>query len=167
MLTINILSGNILAEVNYMERSITTKLLLIILTVILCVGIVSTFFVPMLYNLVRGEGVMAFTEQNIFYQIGFYACYFICLTINYVLIRILKTVHSESPFKPETVKKLKVITVLFMLIAIIVGVKCIFIPTILSMAIVVLSFIASQSFYVLSQVFKMAVNFKHEIDFTV
>ena len=150
-----------------MEKSITTKILLVLLSIIMCVGIVCTFFVPRLYDFFRGEGVMAFSGRNLAYQAAFFACYLICLAINYVLIRILKNVHSESPFKVEIVNRLKIIAVLFMLIAIIVGVKILFIPTILSAAVVILSFIASQSFYVLSQVFKMAVNYKHEIDFTV
>ncbi|MCL2354366.1 MAG: DUF2975 domain-containing protein [Oscillospiraceae bacterium] len=150
-----------------MEKSITTKILLVLLSVILCVGIASTFFIPMLYDLYRGAEALEFSAKNIFYQVAFYSIYLICLVIIYVLIKILKSVHSESPFKVETEKKLKIITVLFMLIAIIVGIKFIFIPTVLSLAIAVLSFIASQSFYVLSQLFKMATAYKHEIDFTV
>jgi len=121
----------------------------------------------MIYDLLRWSGAVGFLERNIFYQVAFYSVYIIGLVINYVLIKILKIVHSESPFREETEKKLKVLAVLFMLIAIIVGVKCIFIPTVLSIALAALSFIASQSFYVLSQLFKMAVAYKHEIDFTV
>ena len=47
------------------------------------------------------------------------------------------------------------------------GIKTIFLPTILSIVVVVLTFIISLCFYVVAEVFKVAINYKEEIDYTV
>lgn len=149
-----------------MKKSKIAHFLLTILQIVLCGGIVSLFFIPHLYDMFS-EKAIRFLEYSIFFQTAFYLCYVICLAIIWILIRILKDVHLESPFKKETEINLKRIAVLFMLLAIIVLLKVIFVPTILSFAIIAFAFIASLSFYVLSQIIKMAIEYKHEVDYTV
>lgn len=150
-----------------MQKSNIAKFLLVILNISLVIGIVCLCFIPTLYDNFSNVGVDIFSNHNIIYQIAFYTCYIICLIIVYILINILKDVHNDSPFKKNMEFNLKKIAVMFMSLVVIIGIKVIFIPTILSFAVILVSFIASLSFYVLSQVFKMAIEFKHEIDFTV
>ena len=45
--------------------------------------------------------------------------------------------------------------------------KTIFIPTILSIAVIVVTFITSLCFYTLSQIFKVANEYKDEVDYMV
>jgi hypothetical protein len=54
-----------------------------------------------------------------------------------------------------------------MALFLIVIIKAIFIPTILSFAVALVCFIASLSFYVLSEVITSAIKYKNEVDLTV
>ena len=56
---------------------------------------------------------------------------------------------------------------MFMLLFIIVIIKALFIPTLLSFAVALICFVASLSFYVLAEVIKAAILYKEEIDYTV
>lgn len=147
-----------------MKKSIVAKVVAILLRMMLGVGIISLPFIPKLYDLISDY---AFDSQSIFYQIGFYVCFVISLLIIYGLIRIIDNVYRGSSFKKEMEITLKIIAILFMALAVIVAVKVIFIPTILSMAVGVVAFVISLCFYVLSQVFKTAIEYKNEIDYTV
>lgn len=149
-----------------MKKSNIAKFLLIVLNISLVLGIVCLVFIPTLYDTFSNAGELFF-KHNVMYQIAFYSCYIICLIIVYILTNILKDVYSGSPFKKSMEFNLKMIAVLFMLLVIIIGVKVIFIPTLISFAVILVAFVASLSFYVLSQVFKMAIEFKYEIDLTV
>ena len=78
-----------------------------------------------------------------------------------------KTIYKETPFKKEVEVKLKIIAVLFELLALIIGVKSIFMPTLLTFAIFIITFMVGLCFYVLAEVFKTAIAYKNEIDYTV
>lgn len=147
-----------------MKKSIVTKLIAILLRVMLGIGIIALPFIPKLYNLISDY---VFSNQTIFYRIGFYVCFAISLLIIYGLIRIIDNVYKNNAFKKEMEATLKVMAILFMLLAIVVAIKVIFIPTVLSMAVAIVTFVVSLCFYVLSQVFKTANEYKNEIDYTV
>lgn len=150
-----------------MEKSKIAKVVSVMLNVLLIGGIVALPFLAKLYNIFKMENVLSFSKQHFFYQLGFYSCFVICLVILYFLIKIFNLVYVGSPFKNELVVYLKVIAVLFMTLALIVALKTIFIPTILSVAVILVTFICSLSFYVLSCVFKVACFYKQEIDYVV
>ena len=57
--------------------------------------------------------------------------------------------------------------IMFMLLFLIVIIKSIFIPNLLSFVVAIICFIASLSFYVLAEVIKSAIKYKNEVDFTV
>ncbi len=147
-----------------MKKSIVTKLIAILLRVMLGIGIIALPFIPKLYDLISDY---VFNNQTIFYRIGFYICFVISLLIVYGLIRIIDNVYKNNAFKKEMEATLKVMAILFMLLAIVVAIKVIFIPTVLSMAVAIVTFVISLCFYVLSQVFKTANEYKNEIDYTV
>lgn len=149
-----------------MKKSKISIIVYYLLYLILIVGLVCSIFLPTLYDMFSGISIK-FREQTLIYQIAFYICYFIALLIVWTLITIFKDLYKDTPFKKEVEKKLKVIAVLFEILALIVIVKFIFIPTILTIAVFLISFIVGLCFYVLSQVFKIAIAYKDEIDFTV
>ena len=97
----------------------------------------------------------------------FYICYLLCLGIIFTLNYIFKNIYKQSPFNKTIEKSLKVIAILFMTLSVIVLIKTIYIPTILSIAVIVVTFITSLCFYTLSQIFKAAIEYKNEVDYTV
>ena len=54
-----------------------------------------------------------------------------------------------------------------MSLSLVVLLKTIFIPTVLSIAVIIVTFITSLCFYTLSQIFKVAIEYKDEVDHTV
>lgn len=149
-----------------MKKSKISIIVYYLFYLILIVGLICSIFLPTLYDMFSGISIK-FREQTLIYQIAFYICYFIALLIVWTLITIFKDLYKDTPFKKEVEKKLKAIAVLFEILALIVIVKFIFIPTILTIAVFLISFIVGLCFYVLSQVFKIAIAYKDEIDFTV
>ena len=147
-----------------MKRSLISKIIYIILFIIFIFGTIGVFFVPSLYNLFSDYN---FNNQSTSYKIAFYICGIISLFIIYEMIKIFNTINKESPFKRSTEISLKLIAVSFMLLSVIVAIKTIFITTILSISIALLTFIVSLCFYVLSQLFKTAIEYKDEIDSTI
>ena len=111
--------------------------------------------------------VKTFMNQTLIYRITFYSCYAIGLYIIYKMIKLFNIVYEGSPFKKELENILKVIAVMFMLLFLIVIIKSIFIPNLLSFVVAIICFIASLSFYVLAEVIKSAIKYKNEVDFTV
>ena len=150
-----------------MKKNKVSKFISIILIIILVVGICSLIFLPYLYDTFKGMGVDKFSKHTILYKIAFYACYLICLLILYKLIRLFNIVYKDNPFRIDVSNNLKFNMVLFMLLFLIVIVKSIFIPTILSLAVALVCFVASLSFYVLSEVIVSAIKYKNEVDLTV
>ena len=150
-----------------MKKSKIAKLIQIILLIMLILGIICILFIPKLYNLLKDIGVPSFKTQTIYYQTAFYLCYIICLGIIFTLNIIFKEIYNDSPFKKIIEKSLKIIAVLFMILSVIVTIKTIYIPTLLSIVVIILTFIASLCFYVLSQIFKVAIEYKSEVDFTI
>lgn len=150
-----------------MEKSKIAKVVSVMLKLLLICGIIALPFLAKLYDIFKIEGVLSFSKQHFFYQLGFYNCFIVCLVILFFLIKIFNLVYAGSPFKNELVVYLKVIAVLFMALALIVAIKTIFIPTILSGAVILVTFVCSLSFYVLSSVFKVACFYKQEIDYVV
>lgn len=148
-------------------QSKISKLISIILNIMLIGGSICLFFLPKLYNLFSIDGIRNFNNQSIYYQIAFFLCYIICLVIIFELTKIFNHIYKDSPFTKNIENTLKIIAVLFMTLSLIVFIKTIFIPTILSIAVVIVTFIASLSFYVLSQIFKVAIQHKDELDYTV
>jgi len=148
-------------------QSKISKFISIILNIMLIGGTICLFFLPKLYNLFKEEGIKTFTNHSIYYQIAFFLCYIICLIIIFELTKIFNHIYKDSPFTKFIEKKLKIIAILFMLLSLIVFIKTLFIPTILSLAVIIVTFIASLSFYVLSQIFKIAIKHKNELDYTI
>lgn len=149
-----------------MGKSKIAQFISIIFKVMLVLGTISLFFIPKIYDAFSGIDI-SFGNQSIYYQIAFYLCAIGSLIVVYELTKIFNDVYKGSPFKKSIEISLKRIAVLFMILFIIVAVKIIFIPTVVSAAIALVLFIASLSFYVLSQVFKVAIEYKAEIDYTV
>ncbi len=150
-----------------MQKSPIARVITIVLDIILIGGVIVTFFIPTLYNIFKVPNISSFQNHTFLYKLAFYLCYFTFLGIIFFLIKVFHLVYNGSPFKKELVLFLKSIAVLFMLLTIIIFIKFIFIPSILSIVAIVVTFIASLSFYVLSQVFKTAIAYKHEIDFII
>lgn len=150
-----------------MKKSLIAKIIWIILIIILVIGTGCLIFLPSLYDIFKDVGVPKFNEHTMYYRIAFFACYIICLFIVYKLIGLFKHVFSDTPFKKEVEAILKTCAILFMSLFVIVSIKCVFIPTILSFAVSFVCFVASLSFYCLAEVIKAAIYYKQEVDYTV
>lgn len=150
-----------------MKKSKIAVLVSIILKVTLVVGVISLFLIPKFYNLFYKTEAITFESQTMLYKGTFYLCALLSLFTIYELIKIFDFIYKNDPFNIVIEKRLKLIAVIFMVLSIIVGIKSIFIPTLISLAIVFITFIMSLSVYTLSQVFKKAIEYKNEIDFTV
>ena len=129
-------------------------------------GIVLSLFLPKFYDIFSTVQIV-FLDHSLIYKIAFYACYIISLGIILELLLMFKIIYRETPFKKAVEVKLKVIAVLFELLALIVGVKNTFMPTLLTFAIFIITFMVGLCFYVLAEVFKTAIAYKNEIDYTV
>lgn len=150
-----------------MKKSLIAKIVSIIFMVILIGGCIALFFLPQLYNIFKIDGGVNFFDQALVYQLALYTCYIVCLVIVYKLTILFNAVYSDTPFKKEIELLLKTCAVLFMILALVVFIKAIFIPTLLSFVVALICFIASLSFYVLAEVIKAAIIYKEEIDYTV
>ncbi len=150
-----------------MERSPIAKIISVLLKVLFLCGIICLFFLPQIYDatVIAEEGV--FKSHTIYYQGAFYLCYILCFGVVFELIEMFHYIYQENPFKKIVEVILKRIAVLLMILSIIVAIKIIFIPNILSIAILFITFIASLCFYVLSQIFKVAIHYKNEVDYMV
>ena len=150
-----------------MKKSIVARFVSIILVIMLIVGVVCIFFLPSLYDIFKDEYVEVFSKHLVWYRVAFYTCYIICLGIVYQLVKVFHCIYQDNPFKKEVEKSLKISAILFMCLFVVVTIKCIFIPTILSFAVLLICFIASLSFYVLASVIKAAIFYKDENDYTI
>lgn len=150
-----------------MKKSVLAKFIWIILIIILILGSSALFFLPSLYDLFKGNDVKEFSLHTLTYKIAFYSCYIICLIIVYKLTCLFKYIFKCTPFRKEVEKALKISAILFMLLFVIIIIKAIFIPTLLSFAVAFVCFIASLSFYILAEVIKAAIVYKNEVDYTV
>ena len=148
-----------------MKQSKIAKIIEILFKIILIIGIICIPFIPKLYDLLKI--FKPFSSQTLFYKIMFYICYILCLGIIFTLNYIFKNIYKNSPFNKKTEKSLKIVAILFMSLSLTVLLKTIFIPTILSIAIIIVTFITSLCFYTLSQIFKVAIEYKDEVDYTV
>ena len=134
--------------------------------VILGGGIVLSIFLPQLYDIFSTVTIV-FLDHSLIYKLAFYSCYIISLGIILELLLMFKIIYKETPFKKEVERKLKIIAVLFELLALIVGIKSLFMPTLLTFAIFIITFMVGLCFYVLAEVFKTAIAYKNEIDYMV
>ena len=150
-----------------MKKSKITKITQIILKLILIIGTICLFIIPRLYNLLSDSGIPTFQSHTTYYKIAFYLCYIISLSVIYILHYIFNNIYKDTPFKKEIELSLKLIAILFMSLSIIIIIKTIYIPTILSLAVIIVTSVASLCFYTLSQIFKVAINYKKEIDYTM
>lgn len=150
-----------------MKRSIISKIVAIILKIILGLGTICLFFVPYIYNFIGKYQNIKFNDQTIFYNIALYISAILILYIIFELIRIFSLVYKENPFNKNIEYSLKRIAIVLMILSLITLAKSIFIPTVLSFSIVIILFVGSLGVYVLSQVFKTAIEYKNEIDYTV
>ncbi len=150
-----------------MKKSIIAKILSIILLIILFVGLISLFFIPNFYDIFKDKSIDSFASHSLIYKLSFYTCYIICLFIVYRLIMLFNLIYEKSPFRKEIEKSLKIMAVMFMIVAIIVFIKSLFIPTLLSFVVSLLCFLISLSFYLLAEVIKVAIHYKNEVDLTV
>ena len=80
---------------------------------------------------------------------------------------IFKSIYKSSPFIKKVEISLKIVAILFMILCLIVLLKAFYMPTILSFGVIVVTFITSLCFYTLSQIFKVAIEYKNEVDFTI
>ena len=150
-----------------MKKSIISKITYVIFLIMLICGGICLFLIPTLYDKFVGINMPKFSDQTVYYQIAFYVCYLISLGILYELMNLFKNIYKDSPFKKEIEVILKVVAVLFMILFLIISIKSFFIPTILTFAVMIITFMVSLSFYVLSQVIKSAIAYKNELDLTV
>ena len=147
-----------------MNKLNLSKIIYYLLNIILIIGIILIPFIPTIYNIIGTENLLSFNKQTIIYKIALYTCYFISLGIIYTLILLFKHIYKDNPFTIYTEKYLKIISILFMSLFIIIFIKILFVPTIISIAICVITFIVSLCFYTLSQIFKEANIHKKELD---
>ena len=150
-----------------MKKSIIAKIISIILIAILVLGILGLVFIPELYDLFKDTSIKSFNSHTVLYRSAFYLCYVICLFIVYKLIGLFNVIYKQSPFRKEIENALKVMAVMFMILFLIVIIKSIFIPTLLSFVVALLCFLVSLSFYLLAEVIKAAICYKNEVDLTV
>lgn len=150
-----------------MKKSIIAKIISIILIAILVLGILGLVFIPELYDLFKDTSIKSFNSHTVLYRLAFYLCYVICLFIVYKLIGLFNVIYKKSPFRKEIENALKVMAVMFMVLFLIVIIKSIFIPTLLSFVVALLCFLVSLSFYLLAEVIKAAICYKNEVDLTV
>ncbi len=150
-----------------MKKSFISKIISIILIIILFFGVISLPFMPKLYDMFKDTTIETFNNHLPIYKIAFYSCYLIGLFIVYELIRLFNIIYKGSPFRKEIEDYLKVMAVMFMILFLIVIVKAVFIPTLLTFVVALLCFLMSLAFYVLAEVIKMAIKYKTEVDFTV
>jgi len=150
-----------------MHKSIIAKIITIIFIIILISGTIGTFFIPYLYNFFKEAGVPLFQEQHLAYKIAFISCYIICLIIVFYLNKVFTNIYHETPFVKKVETSLKIVAILFMILSLIVLIKAVFIPTLLSFVVAAVCFIASLSFYVLAEVIKKAIEYKTEVDYTI
>lgn len=149
-----------------MQKSIIARVVSILFVILLIGGAIGLFFIPQLYDLTKASSVL-FKNKALYYKGIFYICYIISFIIIYILFKIFNFIYNKNPFQNNIERYIKILAVLFMSLALIVGIKTIFLPTILSIVVVVLTFIISLCFYVVAEVFKVAINYKEEIDYTV
>ena len=150
-----------------MKKSVLAKAVSILLIVILIVGIGCFIFIPELYDMFKGSDIDLFKKHMPIYRLAFYMCYIIGLYIVYRLIGLFDIVYSGSPFNKKLEDTLKVIAVMFMILFLIVIIKGVFIPNLLTFVVALICFFTSLSFYVLAEVIKAAIKYKTEVDFTV
>ena len=150
-----------------MQKNKLANIISILLKAIFIVGIILIPFLPTIYNLIGTEHLKVFEGQTILYKITFFICYFISLTIIYILILMFNHIYEDNPFTSYTEKYLKILSILFMILAVIIFIKILFVPTIISIAICVITFIVSLCFYTLHEIFKVANSNKKELDFTI
>ncbi len=150
-----------------MKKSVIAKIISVILIIILVLGIIGMVFLPLLYDLFKDASVKAFDAHSMLYRLAFYLCYVICLFIVYKLIGLFNVIYKKSPFRKEIESNLKVMAVMFMVLFLIVIIKSVFIPTLLSFVVAILCFLVSLSFYLLAEVIKSAITYKNEVDLTV
>lgn len=150
-----------------MKKSKVTIAVSIILKITLSVGSILLFFIPKLFNLFYKGYNITFEGQTIYYKIAFYLCAILSLFIIYELIRVFDYIYKNTPFDSIIEKRLKIIAIIFALLSVIVLVKVIFIPTLISLVVVFLTAMASLCAYALSQIFKQAIAYKAEVDSTV
>ncbi len=150
-----------------MKKSVIAKIISVILIIILVLGIIGMVFLPLLYDLFKDASVKAFDAHSMLYRLAFYLCYVICLFIVYKLIGLFSVIYKKSPFRKEIENNLKVMAVMFMVLFLIVIIKSVFIPTLLSFVVAILCFLVSLSFYLLAEVIKAAITYKNEVDLTV
>ena len=150
-----------------MPQSKMARIIEILFKIILGLGIVGLFIIPYLYDLLQIFGLESFNTKTLFYKTLFYLCYFICLGIIFMLNYIFRIIYRYNPFNKKIVKSLKIIALLFIVLAGVILIKTIYYPTALSIALIVVTFITSLCFYTLSQIFKTAIEYKTEVDYTV
>lgn len=150
-----------------MKKSRIAQLISIIFKIMLGLGTIILFFVPTFYDIFSQVTVDKFNNQTFFYKFAFYLCAITGLAIVYQLVKIFNNVYKGSPFNKSMIINLKIIAVLFMVLSLIILIKIIFLPTVISIAVFLIAFIVSLSFYVLSQIFKAAVKYKDEVDYTI
>ncbi len=115
-----------------MKKSKISQIISILFLILFISGIGCFMFVPKLYDLWKEESVLSFHNQSIYYQLAFYACYILCLMIIYQLMNLFQQVYHGSPFHKKIVSALNNSAILFMMLFMIVIMKAIFIPTLLS-----------------------------------
>lgn len=144
-----------------------SKIISVLLKFIFIGGIIIIPFIPTIYNIIGTENLKNFHDQTILYKITLYICYFISLSIIYILNLMFKHIYTNNPFTSITELCLKLISILFMILSIIIFFKILFVPTVISIAICVITFIISLCFYTLYEIFKVANNNKKELDYTI
>jgi len=150
-----------------MQKSKIARFISIIFIILLIIGLCFIPFIPKLYDIFKAESSKTFITQSMLYKFTFYSCYIVVLVILYKLNTLFNFIYKGTPFTKEMETNLKIVAILFMTLFLIVIIKAMFIPTILSFAISIVCFVTSLCFYVLAQIIKVAIIYKDEIDYTI
>ncbi len=141
-----------------MKNNMVVKAINIILYLLFIGGAIVLFFIPEIFDYFELDKHVFFDDHFVLYKMGVYCCYLFCLLIIFILARLFGAIYSENPFSYKVVNYLNSIAILFMIVSFIVIIKITFIPTIISAAIAMVTFIISLCFFTISGIFKNVVS---------
>lgn len=150
-----------------MKKNLISKIISILLIIIMVLGIIAIPFIPRLYNIFKGDAVLIFNLHHIIYRIAFYFCYLVGLSILFILNKLFNKIYKVDAFNKDIYNYLRYISILFIILFLVVIIKGIYIPTLWTFVVAIICLIAGLSFYVLSSVIKLAINYKLDSDYTI
>lgn len=140
----------------------------VLLYVIGLIGVVSLFFLPRItkeYLFLFGND---YSESLSPYLLSLlYITGILAILVVWELIKIFRTLNTGNPFLLKNSYSFQRISIYVFVVALAYVSKIVLLNSILTVILVLILFIASLFSFILSQVFKQAVEYKQEIDLTV